>query len=138
MTGNPFAAPGAADLAKHLTSLLSRERQDPAYSQFRDELHSLVAATILAELDKATADDAGGGAAMRYFAASEVASSVTVNALSSLVVLLSVSDEVVAAAGDIDLFRRSLGDHLCEGMFGTVAKLVNERVLDILQDQGGE
>lgn len=138
MTDKPFPtppAPSAVVLAKHMVHLLENERHDFAYSHFRDNLHVTTATAVLGELKKAASADAAPGTAMGYFAASEVGSSIVVNSLSSLVVLISMSDEVAAAVDDIDLFRRSLTDHLCEGLCSSMARLANERVLDIVQDR---
>ncbi len=131
MTHTPSAAP-AEDFAQSIVVLLARERNTFAYAQLRDELHTLTANMVLAELEKPGTDNTLN-VIMRYFAAAEVAVSILVNTLSSVVGLASTNDELAAAVGDIDLFRRSLGDHLCEGLLAPVSKLVNGRVLELME-----
>ncbi len=127
----PSAAP-AEDFAQSIIALLASERNTFAYAQLRDELHTLTANMMLAELEKPGAGNTLN-VIMRYFAAAEVAVSILVNALSSVVVLASTNDELTAAVDDIDLFRRSLSDHLCEGLLGPVSKAVNMRVLALVE-----
>ncbi len=131
MTHPPSAAP-AEDFAQQLVALLGHARDTFAYKHFRDETHAAAAKAILAFV-AAPADDFAVGDTMRWFATCEAASSLMVNAISSLVVAVSCDDELAAAVGDIDLFRRSLSDHLCEGLLGPVSKLTNARVLELVE-----
>ncbi len=131
MTHAPSHAP-AEVFAEHLVALLAHERNTFAYKHFLDETHTAAAETILTFVASPT-DDFAVSDAMRYFAAAEVVVSILVNALSSVVVLTSTNDELTAAIDDIDLFRRSLSDHLCEGLLNPVSKLVNMRVLALVE-----
>ncbi len=131
MTHTPSAAL-AEDFAQTIVALLARERNTFAYAQLRDELHTLTANMVLAELEEPGTGNTLN-VIMRYFAAAEVAVSILVNVLASVVVLASTNDELTAVVDDIDLFRRGLSDHLCEGLLGPVSKAVNLRVLALVE-----
>lgn len=123
----------AEKLAKQLMHFLNNERRTFEYEQFRDELHDVAAAAILALLDKPDAET-GLSCAIRYFAASEVASSLSVNSVSSFAVLLSTSDSVVAEVDDAGLFRCAVVDHLCEGTTERLRKLANARAQRLTEE----
>ncbi len=131
MPHSPSAAT-AEDFAEHLVALLSHARQTFAYKHFRDETHNAAREAIIAFVASPAADFAVGDA-MRWFAACEVASSLMVNAIASTVVTLTCDDEFQAKVSDIDLFRRELADHLCEGLTHSLAQLVNARVLELVE-----
>ncbi len=132
MTHAPHAAAPAEDFAQQLVALLSHARQTFAYKHFRDETHTAAAEAIRAFIGK-PANDFAVNDIMRWFAACEVTSSLMVNAISSLVVAVSSTDELAGAVGDIDLFRRELADHLCEGLTYSLAQLTNARVLELME-----
>ncbi len=132
MTHAPSTAAPTADFAQQLIALLGRERQTFAYKHFRDETHAAAAKAILAFV-ASPVDDFAVGDIMRWFATCEVASSLMVNAISSVVASGSSSDELVEAVGDIDLFRRELADHLCEGLTHSLSQLTNARVLELME-----
>ncbi len=128
-------APRAAvpkDFAQQLVVLLGRERQTFAYKHFRDETHAAAAEAILTFVSK-PADEVAVSDIMRWFAACEVTSSLMVNAISSVVASVSSDNELVGAVCDIDLFRRELADHLCEGLVYDLSRLTNARVLELVE-----
>ncbi len=131
MTHPPSRVPAEA-FAEQLVTLLARERNTFAYRHFLDEIHTAAAETVLTFVATPD-DDFAVSDAMRWFAACEAASSLMVNAISSLVLTASNSSDIAAAVDDIDLFRRSLSDHLCEGLLDAVPKLVNMRVLELME-----
>ncbi len=130
MTHSPSTAAAPKDLAQQLVGLLGRERETFAYKHFRDETHAAAVKTILTFVAAPT-DDFAVGDIMRWFATCEVASSLMVNAISSLVASVSSSDKL--KVGDIDLFRRELADHLCESLAHGLSRLTNARVLELVE-----
>ncbi len=131
MTHAPHAA-APKNFAEQLVALLGRERQTFAYKHFRDETHAAAAKAILTFV-ASPADDFAVGDIMRWFATCEVASSLMVNAISSVVAAVSFGNELEAKVGDIDLFRRELADHLCEGLTHSLSQLTNARVLELME-----
>ncbi len=131
MTHSPTAA-APEDFAERIVALLARERQTFSYKHFRDETHAAAAEAILAFVGS-PADDFAVGDVMRWFATCEVASSLMVNALSSVVAAVSFGNELATKVGDIDLFRRELADHLCEGLTHDLSRLTNARVLELME-----
>ncbi len=132
MTHAPSTAAPAEAFAEQLVALLGREHQTFSYKHFRDETHAAAAKTILAFV-ASPADDFAVGDVMRWFATCEVASSLMVNAIASVVAAVSSDNELVATVGDIDLFRRELADHLCEGLTYDLSRLTNARVLELAE-----